>query len=355
VESTVTRIVVLAPNWLGDVVMALPAVAALRQWHAGAHLAVAARPSVAPILTLAEGVDEVVTLAARGDWRDSAGRRADARRLSEGRFDLAVLLPNSFQTAWVVRQAGIPERWGYAADARRLLLTRAVHRRRGLTQAAYYAALVSALGGPEAPMTAALRVPEDVDRAADAMLRERGWHGEPLVAFAPGAAFGPAKRWPPERAGQVAARLRRDARLTPLFVGTRADQPAIDAALAAYRAECGSDALALDLGGRTDLPMLTAVLARCRAALCNDSGAMHVAAAVGTPVAAIFGPTDERFTSPLPHPSGAGFVALTGYASCRPCHLRLCPIDHRCMTSVEAADVAETIRGRMRDPGGSLS
>jgi heptosyltransferase-2 len=349
------RLVILAPNWLGDVVMALPAVAAMRAWFPGAHLAVAARHSVAPILTLADGVDEVVTLTGRGDWRDGAGRRADARRLADGRFDVALILPNSFQAAWVVRRANVPERWGYAADARRLLLTRAVRRRRGLTQATYYAALVSGLGGPEAPLAAALRIPEAIGRGADVLLRETGWAGDPIVAFAPGAAFGPAKMWLPERAGRVAARLRQSDRVTPVFVGTTADRPAIDEAIGAYRSVCGASAPAIDLGGRTELPVLAAVLARCRAALCNDSGAMHVAAAVGTPVAAIFGPTDERLTSPLPHPSGRPFVAVTGQAACRPCHLRVCPIDHRCMTSVEVELVADTLSGRMRGEGEASS
>jgi heptosyltransferase-2 len=343
------RVVVLAPNWLGDVVMALPALGAVRRWFPGSHFAVAARPSVAPILTLVDGIDEVLTLTGRGDWRDGAGRRADVQRLSEGRFEAALLLPNSFHAAWVIRHAGIPERWGYAADARRFLLTRAVRRRRGLTQAAYYGALVAALGGPDSSMSAELRISEAGRVEAESVLRKNGWQGERLVAFAPGAAFGPAKRWPPDRAGQVAARLHEEMGATPLFVGTAADQSSVNAALSAYRAICGSHAPALDLAGRTALPVLAAVLARCEAALTNDSGAMHVAAAVGTPVTAIFGPTDERFTSPLPQVSGSAFVAMTGQASCRPCHLRLCPIDHRCMTSVTSESVAETLQHRTRE------
>ena len=349
------RVVVLAPNWLGDVVMALPAIAAVRRWVPDAHLAVAARQAVAPIVTLVDGVNEVVTLTGRGDWRDGAGRRADARRLSDGGFEVALLLPNSFHAAWLVRQAGIRERWGYAADARRLLLTRAIDRPRGLTQGAYYAALVTALGGPSATMTAALRIPEALDAEAEALIRSGGWTGGPLVALAPGAAFGPAKKWPPERAGLVAARLQQEMHVTPLFVGTAADRSSIDEAIAAYQQVCGLDAPAIDLGGRTTLPVLAAALARCDAVLSNDSGAMHVAAAVGTPVTAIFGPTDERFTSPLPHPGGLAFAAMTGHAECRPCHLRVCPIDHRCMTSVTVESIAEVVRGQARRTRGASS
>jgi heptosyltransferase-2 len=344
-----TRLVILAPNWLGDVVMALPAITAVRRWFPDAHLAVAARQAVAPILTLVDGVNEVVTLVGRGDWRDGAGRRADAKRLVAGSFEAALLLPNSFHAAWLVRQAGIPARWGYAADVRRLLLTRAVARPEGLSQAAYYAALVTALGGPAAMMTAALRIPQALDAEAEALVRARGWTGGPLVALAPGAAFGPAKRWPPDRAGLVAARLTQDMHATPLFVGTAADRSSIDEAVAAYRQVC-PDAPVIDLGGQTSLPVLAAALARCDAVLSNDSGAMHLAAAVGTPVTAIFGPTDERFTSPLPHPGGLAFAAMTGQAECRPCHLRVCPIDHRCMTSVAVESVADVVRVHMRPP-----
>ena len=144
----------------------------------------------------------------RGDWRDGAGRRADAARLRAERFDVAVLLPNSFHAAWLARRAGIPERWGYARDLRGWLLTRAIPRRRGVTQAAYYLDLVTALGAPSMPLTAALSIPEGLGRAAETTLRQSGWRGEPMVAFAPGAAFGPAKKWPPSRVGLVAAQMR---------------------------------------------------------------------------------------------------------------------------------------------------
>jgi heptosyltransferase-2 len=344
------RLVVLAPNWLGDVVMALPAFDAIRRWRPDAHLAVAARASVAPLLTLSTGIDEVIALTGRGDWRDGAGRRADASRLRAGRFDAAVLFPNSFHAAWLARRAAIPERWGYARDLRGWLLTRAIPPRRGVTQAAYYLDLVTALGAPTVPLTASLIIPEALSTNTETTLRHSGWQGEPIVAFAPGAAFGPAKRWPPSRVGLVAAQLRAAEAVTPVFVGTAADRDAIDEAVAAFRADSRGDARVIDLGGRTDLPTLAAVLARCEAVLSNDSGAMHVAAAVGVPVAAIFGPTDERATAPLPHPSGRAVALLTGHAECRPCHLRECPIDHRCMTSISVSHVASRMQSLMGAP-----
>ncbi len=223
--------------------MALPAIASVRRWFPDAHLAVAARVPVAPLLSMADGVDEVITLTGRGDWRDAEGRRADARQLASGRFDLALLLPNSFHAGWLVRQAGVAERWGYRGDLRTMLLTRGVAKPRGpLTQAGYYLALVRTLGGPDAPMTAALQVTGAQRESAATLLRASGWTGGPLVAFAPGAAFGPAKRWPPERVAHVARGLASDLGATPVLVGVRGDLDTIADVLRRYRNLAGAAA-----------------------------------------------------------------------------------------------------------------
>ena len=330
----VKRVVVLAPNWLGDVVMALPAIMAVRQWFAEAHLAVAARGSVAPVLSMVDGLDEAITLAGRDD----------ARELAAGRFDAALLLPNSFASAWLARQAGVRERWGYRADLRGILLTRAVRRPHGpVTQAAYYLALVQALGGPSAPLVAGLKVADTQREAASTLLRAHGWTGGPLVGFAPGAAFGPAKRWPPDRVAQVAHALATSLGSTPVLVGAGGDLDTIAEVIARYRTLKGASSEVIDLGGRTDLPTLAGVFAQCGAVVSNDSGAMHLAAAVGVPVTAIFGPTNEHATAPLPHPSGRVARIVAGQARCRPCLLRRCPIDHRCMTSIDPGDVARRV------------
>jgi heptosyltransferase-2 len=326
--------------------MALPAIGAVRAWLPGARLSVAARAAVAPLVDLVPGVDEVVTLEGRGSWRDAAGRAADAARLRAGRFDAAILLPNSFASAWLVRQAGIAERWGYRRDARGPLLTRAMAPPRGLTQAEYYAKLVEALGGPAARLTASLVPPPSARAAAERLLRDAGWNGGPLVAFAPGAAFGPAKRWPPDRVAAVARAMAERDGATPVLVGASADR----SAAADVLRHCST---AIDLCGCTDLPTLAAVFSLCRAVVSNDSGAMHVAAAAGASVTAIFGPTDERATSPLPHPTGRRATVVAGEAWCRPCQRRLCPIDHRCMTSIDPERVVEAVRRaelQLRDP-----
>lgn len=352
------RVVVLAPNWLGDVVMALPAIGAVRAWWPSASLAVAARTSVAPILTLVDGIDEVVPLEGRGGWRDVAVLARDARRLAAAACDLALLLPNSLHAALLAWRAGIPQRWGYRADVRTWLLTRAPRKPRvRMHQAEYYRALVRALGGPELPLVAALRTTHDLRQRAERLLHQHGWRGGQVVTFAPGAAFGLAKRWPPERVAQVAARLALERDVTPVWVGVQGDRDTIARVQSAYTEILGPDhaTTAIDLAGRTDLLALAGVLSLSAAVVSNDSGAMHVAAAVGVPVTGIFGPTDERATTPLPHPSGRGAVAIAGKAWCRPCQLRACPLDHRCMTSIDPGQVVDAVAvhlGRVRVPGG---
>jgi heptosyltransferase-2 len=333
------RVVILAPNWLGDAVMALPAVGAIRRHFAGARLTVAARESVAPLFTMVDGVDHVLTLQGRGGLSALSSWRADATTLASGRFDLAVLLPNSFGAALMAWQAGIAERWGVAADLRRRLLTRAVPRpRAALHQATYYRALVAALGIDGAPRHASVRVP-----ALDSDMASRVGPS-PYVVLAPGAAYGRAKQWPPERCAELTSLAARELGVRVVLVGSRADGGVCQEIVErARRAGVVPESL-LDLSGRTTLPDLTAILARARAVVTNDSGAMHLAAAAGARVVATFGATDEGRTAPLTRDASAPPpVILTSDVWCRPCLLRECPIDHRCLTRIDARRVADAI------------
>jgi len=326
------RIVMLTPNWLGDAVMALPAIGAVRHHRAGATLIIAARPSTAPLFRMISGVDDVVTL--------EGGVRRETRALAAARADLAILLPNSFRSAWVARRAGIAERWGYAADLRRFVLTRPAPRPRGRRhQFEYYTALVSALGMPPggAPPSC-LVVPDDARSKASALLAKHGVpEGVPVIGMAPGAAYGRAKQWPPERFGRLADLLHRRWRAVSILVGSRADRSVVK--------ELATGPHLVDLIGETDLPTLAGLLTHCRAFVSNDSGAMHLAAAANVPVTAVFGATDERATAPLPVASAGAppHEILTCDVWCRPCMLRECPIDHRCMTGIDPARVADAV------------
>ena len=326
----VARLIVRAPNWLGDAVMALPALEAVRRAQPGATLILAARPAVAPLFAeeTAAAPDEVVTVE---DARESA-------QLRDLRADAILLLPNSFSSAWRASRAGIAERWGYRAGGRGWLLTQGVRSPRGrVHHVEYYRTLVRGLGiegGDGVPRLVAR--PQTLAQA-DALLRDRGvTPGTRLVGFAPGAAYGHAKRWPPDRVAAVMARLAAQG-VTPVVVGAAADRDtarAIESSLPA-------GARAVDLVGRTTLRQLVGVIARCAAFVSNDSGAMHVAAALGVPLTAIFGPTDERVTSPGGRADLIDVVARDVF--CRPCLLRECPIDHRCMKRIDVDTVLRSV------------
>jgi heptosyltransferase-2 len=345
--SDPARVLVVAPNWLGDVVMALPAIADVRRRFPGARLIVAARRSVAGLFRLVPFVDGLVVLEWNGRWWRRSALAADVARVRDAGAELALLLPNSFASAWLVRQAAIPERWGYASDLRRPLLTRALPRPAGSRhQGAYYQYLTRELGIDSGPLEPALTVPADAAAAARRLLTERGWLGtRPLVVFAPGAAYGTAKRWLPESVARVAASLVRERGATCAMVGSRADRETVAQIRAALPADVAAHVL--DVTGETTIEMLAGLMAAASGCVSNDSGAMHVAAAVGTPLVAVFGPTNEFETSPLTR-EGRRAAVLTRPVWCRPCMLRECPIDHRCMKGVSPERVLATLDAFVR-------
>ena len=214
------RIVVMTPNWLGDAVLAFPALGAIRRHHPADTLVIAARSSTSALFRMVSGVDEVVEI---GTTRPGTGVIGDRPG------DIAILLPNSFRSAWVARRAGIPERWGYAGDLRRLLLTRAVPRPAGRRhQSDYYNCLVAALGMSADGPAARLVVPDEARSKAAALLEAAGVPpAAPIVGIAPGAAYGHAKQWPPERFGRVANLLHQRAGVVSVLLGSPADRGAV--------------------------------------------------------------------------------------------------------------------------------
>jgi heptosyltransferase-2 len=326
-ELQVEKVVVLAPNWLGDAVMALPAFADVRRHFPSAHIAIAARPAVAPMFSMVEGVDEVVTLPDQ------------VSALSERKFDAAILFPNSFSTARMVSKAGIPERWGYKSDWRGSLLTRAIAKpATAVHQREYYQRLTTALGIEPGPPFA--RVHPDVAKARQ-LLRDIGLDlDEPFVIFAPGAAYGRAKQWLPQRFAELADEIINGRGWSVVMVGSKADRPACDDITRRTPVRGNRLNRLIDFCGKSDIPTLAGILSQAAAVVSNDSGAMHLAGAVGAKVIAIFGPTNEARTSPLSSgPDAPAPAVITHDVFCRPCMLRECPIDHRCMRKIAAADV----------------
>ena len=337
----VQRLVVRAPNWLGDAVMALPALGAIRRAFEGRTLVLAAAPSVAGIFAeeTAAAPDEILVIDAA---REAAQFRA-------ARPDLILLLTNSFGSAWRASRSGAAERWGYGGEARGWMLTRGVARPRGrVHQVEYYLELVRRL---ELPVPADLGarpriVPRQatIDQAAGVLAAAGLAPGDRLVGFAPGAAYGHAKQWPPRRVAEVMAAIAHSGFL-PVMVGAGADRDtgrAIESSLP-------PGARVVNLIGRTTLRQLVGVVARCAAFVSNDSGAMHIAAALGVPLTAIFGPTDERVTAPAAD-ADADADVLVRDVFCRPCMLRECPIDHRCMKRIDVETVLRSVTRHLAGP-----
>jgi heptosyltransferase-2 len=308
-SGEVRRLLLRAPNWLGDAVLSLAALRDLRRNFPAARVEVLARPRVAGLY---EAVPEVAAA------RDG--------------FDLAVLFPNSFGSALALRAAGVGQRWGYATDGRAWLLTRSAAVPRavgGRSQVYYYRAMLGAIGlrVSAAPDTS-LRCPEAWSARGAALLGGEG----PWIGLAPGAFFGSAKRWLPERYAAAADLVARRLGARVAVLGAAAERSIGETAAAAMRAETRV------LCGETGFAELVGVISRLRVLLSNDSGPMHLAAALGVPVVAVFGPTDWRETAP----AGPGAWRLVREpVHCSPCLLRECPIDHRCMRRVTVARVAE--------------
>jgi heptosyltransferase-2 len=324
---------VRATNWLGDAVMSLPAIRAIRGVFPHAHLAVVARPWVADLYARETAIDEVIPYAAQSGLRS---RREFAARLRAHRFDGAILLQNAFDAALLAWLAGIPERIGYRRDARGPLLTRAIavpepgdiprHER------FYYLELLRRAGMIERfPAEEAIRLDGIAGARAEgeAHLRGLGIAG-PVVGVSPGAAYGNAKRWLPERFAAAAARLNH----TVLVFGSAAERPLCEEVTVQLgRSGCE----ARNLAGATTLREFIELASVCRLFLTNDSGAMHIASALAVPTVTVFGATDDTTTGP----TGPAARVVREHAECSPCLLRECPIDHRCMTRVTADRVAD--------------
>ena len=319
--AEVRRLLVRAPNWVGDVVLSLPALRDLRRAFPAARLSVLARPWVADLYGAVPEVDDIIP---------SHGLHPDIGRL-RGAFDAAVLLPNSFGVALAAWGARIPERWGFATDGRWPLLTRAPRvpaATRGQSQVYYYRAMLDGLGFDTAPPPdVSLRCPEEWRERGRALLGADG----PWLGLNPGAFFGTAKRWLPERYGAVGDLVSHRVGAKVVLVGGKAERPLADAIAA------GMASKPRVLTGETTLPELLGVLSCLDGFVTNDSGPMHLAAALGVRQVAVFGSTDWRETAPFTEQA----KLIREPVECAPCMLRECPIDHRCMRSVTVERVTE--------------
>lgn len=329
-----SRILVRAPNWIGDAVMCEPALRGLRARFPNAEITVLAKPAIAELFIAYPGIDRRLVYDDRGIHAGLSGKWMLAGLLRRHRFDLAVLFQNAFEAALITWLAGIRRRYGYVTDGRAFLLTDPVARPDRATlvhQVHYYWDLLKPLGVTGPPSVPALAVSENETHAMDERLGDLGIGRDDLiVGVNPGSTYGGAKRWLPERYAEAALRVCRQ-------IGQQQGRPVSVVILGAKgEEELGhsvADRLTVRsavLSGRTNIRELMAATKRCSILLTNDTGPMHLAAAFAVPVVAVFGPTDWKTTAP--YRQEASIVRQP--VDCAPCLLRECPIDHRCMTGV---------------------
>jgi len=330
------RILVRAANWVGDAVMSLPALEALRERFPRAEIVVVSKPWVSELYWYHPAVNRQIVYKPNSEHRGLGGFWNLVKEVRAERFDAAILFQNAFQAAAMARLARIPVRIGYARDGRSSLLDEAIEPPLSAAyghQVYYYLQLLFRAGVIDKPRPVGeirLRLADSEKSWATKKLEALGLSGPRfLIGLAPGATFGPAKRWMPERFAGLADRLIGALNADVLIFGSSAERPL------AEEIACAMKHTPTVAAGDTSLRQLLALMAQCRLIVTNDSGPMHLAAALGVPLVAIFGSTDERATGPV----GARVRIIKHRVACSPCGLRECPVDFRCMQDISVEEV----------------
>jgi len=353
----VRSILIRGTNWVGDAVIAIPAMREIRRLFPHARISLLVRPWVRDIYAAKEFVDEILEYdreSVHNGWR---GFRNIVSELKTDRFDLAILLQNAFEAAFLAWCARIPQRVGYARDGRSLLLThpcRISPEVRRVHQAYYYLNILSEMGWMPDHLWnredyhPSIRIhAQDSDiRSAQDILRSHGiGENEMVVGVNPGAFYGPAKRWFPDRYAAVADAVAKENNARTILLGSSSDLPVTNAVAAKMETQ------PVILAGRTTLGQLMGLIHCCRLLITNDSGPMHLAAALDVPQLAIFGSTSEIATGPL----SPNAVVIKNQVDCNPCFLRECPIDFKCMDGISVQRVlGEARKALERGPAAGL-
>jgi heptosyltransferase-2 len=330
------RIVVRGTNWIGDAVMTIPALRKLRSLFPNSEITLQTRQLARGVFQNARFVDDIIT---PGSFLDHV------RALRERKFDLAIIFPNSFESALIARLSGAKRSFGYAADRRSLLLTDAVpipDWKESRHEVYYYLNLIDAV---ERSFSKAREITQPIDDEprievteserirGDAILQNAGVSSSTskLVAIAPGATNSRAKQWLPENFARLNDRLQSEMDATVILLGSKADKPISESVIGFC------DRKPIDLTGATEIGDAAAILSAADLLVTNDMGLAHLAPAVGTETIVIFGPTNPVTTRPF----SSIATVISASVECAPCMLRDCPIDHRCMTRISADEVFE--------------
>ncbi|WP_319408674.1 lipopolysaccharide heptosyltransferase II [uncultured Desulfosarcina sp.] len=329
--ADVHRILIRSANWVGDAIMSTPALHSVRRNFPNARITLLAKPWVVPVFKNNPDIDEVMVYATDARHAGLPGLWTLAGDIRKRRFDLAILLQNAFEAALLSFLAGIPQRMGFTTDGRTALLTERIRTWRPLKQGHlidYYLGLLAGAGLALHGRRLALHISADERTSTRLLLDSLGLGGSrTLVGLNPGATYGTAKRWLPDRFAELGRRLVREVDARIIIFGSAGEAP-IGQRIAG---EIGAGAV--NMCGRTPLREAMCLIGQCHLFVTNDSGLMHVAAALEVPQAAIIGPTDPVATGPVNRASC--LVQVPDACPLSPCLEPDCPIiDHRCMTAI---------------------
>jgi lipopolysaccharide heptosyltransferase II len=338
------KILIRSTNWIGDAVMTTPAVRAIRENFPESEIVMLVHPWVSDVFRYSPRVDRLIFYEKKGRHKGMRGMLRLIGELRRERFDCAILLQNAFEAALIAMLAGIPVRGGYTTDGRGILLTHCVRKINELNkkhEVNYYQRILLGLGLKTASNELELFIQGEQINAARRLLGEHtGTHSGhvPVIGFNPGAAFGPAKRWPPDKFAKLARILCRHTACRIVLFGGMADRKTAVAIKELAGIEAAS--LMIDLTGATSLIEAMALIGECDVFVTNDSGLMHVAAALHTPLVAIFGSTDHIATGPLSDSA----VVIRRPLPCSPCKKSQCPEKHfRCMKLISSEEVGQAV------------
>ena len=334
------KILVAVCNWLGDLVISLPALRAIRRSFPEAHIAILVRRNLAGFFDGFSWIDEIIAFSVRPGMSGIADHLSVIRAIRSRRFDLAVFFPKTRELAVWATLAGVPRRAGYIGDLRGPMLTHSVPRPPHVThghQVDHWLAMVRNTIG--AIGEARDNTIEPQERNLQSMRRwleaRRKRRCSRLIAIAPGASSGPSKRWPPSYFVQLVADLVENHEAECVLVGVSSERALCEEIAAASRCE------PIIAAAETEVGELIALLALCDGFVGNDSGPMHVAAALGRPTVGIFGPTDPGRTGPM----GPKATFLWERLECSPCFKTTCPFGHQnCLTQIVPAKPVQTLR-----------
>lgn len=331
------NIIVRMPNWIGDAVMATPVLQDIAAYFPHAKLTLMCQGAIGQLFRHDPAIDEVISFTKPSGWIHHLRLTPFIEKLRQGDYDTGLLLTNSWSSAWWFYRGHVKNRIGFGGRGRTFLLNHALPFPKNIeTQhlITTYKTLLGPLGLPVSTTKTKLFVTEEEKQAVNRFLVEQGITEDSiLIGINPGAAYGTAKCWLPDRFHEVASQLLQDPRVWIIFFGDNQGRTLTD------KIAAGLGSRVLNLAGKTSLRELMAYISRLNTLLTNDSGPMHIASALNVPVVALFGSTSSIKTGPI-EPA----IVIHKHVECSPCYKRVCPIDFRCMKRIQSDEVAAAIR-----------